>query len=86
MLVPLYQVTWHHVPDTCTQDTHNGEKLNLIYVNNSIYKQHFCQLKLHVMCLSMVENPTPPPKRSWTIKLTAYLMGVIQLSAHCLLV
>jgi hypothetical protein len=71
MLVPLYQVTCHHVPDTCTLDTHNGEKLNLICVNNVIHKQHFYQLNLHDMCLSMVENPTLPPKRSWTIKLNA---------------
>jgi hypothetical protein len=41
MLVPLYQVTWHHVPDICTLDTNSGEKLNPIYVNNFIYKQHF---------------------------------------------
>ena len=27
MLVPLYQVTWHHVADTCTLDTNNCEKL-----------------------------------------------------------
>jgi len=27
MLVPLYQVTWHHVPDICTLDTNNCEKL-----------------------------------------------------------
>jgi len=72
MLVPLYQDTWHHMPDICTLDTHNGEKLNLIYVNNAIYKQHFCQLNLHDMSLSIVENPTLPPKHSWTIKLTAF--------------
>jgi len=57
--------------NTRTLDTHNGEKLNLIYINNVIYKQHFCQLNLHDMCLSIVENPTLPPKYSWTIKLTA---------------
>jgi hypothetical protein len=68
MLVPLYQVTWHHVPDICTLDTHNGEKLNLIYVKNV---KHFHQLNLHDMCLSIVENPTLPPKCSYTIKLTA---------------
>ena len=27
MLVPLYQATWHHVPDICTLDTHSCEKL-----------------------------------------------------------
>jgi hypothetical protein len=71
MLVPLYQVTCHHVPDICTLDTHNGEKLNLICANNVIYKQHFYQLNLHVMDWSMVENPTLPPKHSQTVKLTA---------------
>jgi hypothetical protein len=57
--------------NTCTLDTHNCEKLNLIYVNNVIYKQQFCQLNLHDMCLSVVENPSLPPKHSWTIRLTA---------------
>jgi len=71
ILVPLYQVTWHHVPDICTVDTHNGEKLNLIYVNNVIYKKHFHQLNLHDICQSIVENPTLPPKRSYTINVTA---------------
>jgi hypothetical protein len=27
MFLPLYQVTWHHVPDISTLDTHNNEKL-----------------------------------------------------------
>ena len=27
MLVSFYQATWHHVLDTCTLDTHNGEKI-----------------------------------------------------------
>ena len=67
MLVPLYQVTWHHVPDICTLDTHNGKKLNLIYVKNVIYKQHFHQLNLHDMCQSTVENPALPPKHSCTV-------------------
>jgi hypothetical protein len=71
MLVPLYQFTWHHVPDICKLDTHNGDKLNLIYVKNVIYKQHFHQLKLYDMCLSIVENQTLPPRHSWTIKITA---------------
>ena len=48
-----------------------ARNLNLIYVNTVIYKQHFHQLILHVMCLPMVEKTTIPPKRSWTIKLTA---------------
>ena len=30
MLVPLYQVTWHHVAHICTLDTNNGEKLNFM--------------------------------------------------------
>jgi hypothetical protein len=29
MLITLYQVTWHNVPDICTMDTHNGKKLKL---------------------------------------------------------
>ena len=45
--------------------------LNLINVNNNIYKQHFCLLNLHVMSLYIVENPTLLPRHSWTIKLTA---------------
>jgi len=44
--------------------------LNLIYANN-IHKQHFQQLKLHVMSWYIVENPTFPLKHSWTVKLTA---------------
>jgi len=43
---------------------------NLIYVND-IYKQHFHELNLHVMSWSVVENPSLPPKHSWTMKLTA---------------
>jgi len=27
MLITLYLVTWHHVPDVCKLDTHNGKKL-----------------------------------------------------------
>jgi hypothetical protein len=26
-LLPLYQLTCHHVPDICTKDTHKGKKL-----------------------------------------------------------
>jgi len=40
-------------------------------VNNIIYKQHFQQLNLHVMSSSIVENPTLPPKHSWTMKLNS---------------
>jgi hypothetical protein len=56
MLVPLYQFTCHSVPDTCTLDIHNDEKLNFIYVNTVIYKECFRQMNLHDMCLSMVKN------------------------------
>jgi len=66
MSVPLYQVTRQLVPDISTLDTHNSEKVNLIYVNNVIHKQHFHQLNLHVLCLSIVQNPTLPSKHSWT--------------------
>ena len=40
MLVPYYQDTWHHVPDTCTLVLTMVRNLNLIYVNN-ICKQQF---------------------------------------------
>ena len=73
-MVTVYQGTWHPVPDTCTLDTHDDEKQNLIYVNTLIYKQHFCQLNLHDMCQSRVEIPALPPKSLWTIKLTAVVL------------
>ena len=44
--------------------------LNLICVNNN-YKEYFCQLNLHVMSWSIVQNPSLPSKNSWAIKFTA---------------